>query len=107
VQIRKIDTDCKQDVEQYVRFPFWLYRGSRQWVPPLLSDSRFGLNRRKNPSYRHSEADFFVAESGKDTLGRIMVVHNRNHNAYRGEKTAFFNLFESVDDKEADLPASD
>ena len=98
MQLRQIDTERKQDVERFVQFPFKLYRRCPQWVPPLLEDARATLDRRKNPSYKHSTADFFIVENGKEVLGRMMVVHNRNHNAYRGEKTAFFNSFECVED---------
>lgn len=100
MRIRKIDTQHKRDVKQFVGFPFELYRGDPLWVPPLLSSARQILNRHKHPFYRHSTADFFVAESQGQTVGRIAAMQNRRYNAHRGSQAAFFGYFEAVDDVE-------
>jgi len=100
MKVRKIDTENPDDVERFVRFPFQLYRGSRLWVPPLLSDARKVLNRQRHPTYQHASADFFLAEHDGQTLGRIGVIHNRKHNEYRKVKAAFFGYFEVVEDLE-------
>jgi hypothetical protein len=89
MQIRKINTEQKRDVQQYVDFPFRLYRDCPQWVPSLVSSVEQTLNRRKHPFYRHSTASFFVAESEGQTLGRIAVLGNRNYNSYRQTNVAF------------------
>jgi hypothetical protein len=67
-------------------------------VPPVLPEIRLILNRDKHPFYRHSSADFFVVESGGQTLGRIAVMDNRNYNEYHGRKDSFFYFFECVED---------
>lgn len=98
MRIRKLDTKRAQDVRQFIHFPFELYRGNPKWVPPLISDMKFVLNRDKHPFYRHSTADFFTAESKGQTLGRIAVVDNQNYNRYNHSKAAFFYYFEVVED---------
>ena len=98
MQVRRIDTERKRDVQQFVGFPFRLYEDCSQWVPPLVSGVKHALNRRKHPFYRHSTADFLVAEGEGQTLGRIAVMHNRNYNAYRKTHVAFFGYFEVVED---------
>ncbi len=98
--IRKIDTSQAQDVRQFINFPFELYGDCPQWVPPLVPDMKLALNRDRYPFYRHSEADFFVAEEGDRTLGRITAIHNRRYNEYHGCRTAFFYYFEVVQDFE-------
>ncbi len=98
MQIRKLDTERPRDVRQFIRFPFDLYRDDPNWVPPLIADMEFTMNRAKHPFYRHSTADFFVAESEGQTLGRIAVADNRNYNRYKGSKVAFFYFFEAVED---------
>ena len=96
MQLHKIDPSSRRDTNRFFKFPFRLYRNIPQWVPPIASEkeSLFG----GHPFYEHSVADFFVVESERDVLGRIGVMHNRNHNAYRKCKTAFFGFFECVDD---------
>jgi GNAT superfamily N-acetyltransferase len=101
MQVRQLDLDNRQDVEQFVQFPFALYRGDPYWVPPLRSEMRTIMNRGKHPFYQHSEADFFVVEAGGQTLGRIAALENRNFNDFRGQKAAFFGYFEIVEDPEA------
>jgi hypothetical protein len=58
------------------------------------------LNRNKHPFYHHSPAEFFVAESEGQTLGRIAVMDNRNYNKYHGRRDSFFYYFEVVEDVE-------
>lgn len=100
MQIRRIDTEQKRDVKQFVAFPFELYRDCALWVPPLVSSVKNELNRRKHPFYHYSTAGFFVAESEGQTVGRIAVMHNRNYNEYRKAKAAFFGYFEVAEDIE-------
>jgi GNAT superfamily N-acetyltransferase len=97
MRVRKIDTSRAQDVRQFVDFPFKLYRDSPQWVPPLVPDMKLALNRDEYPFYYHSTADFFVAEEGDRTLGRIAAIHNRRYNEYHRSNTAFFYFFDAID----------
>ena len=93
MRIRKVDTEKQADIRQFIHFPFDLYKNCSQWVPPLASEMRLVLNRKKHPFYQHSDADFFIMESEREVLGRIAVLHNRNYCQFRNEKTAFFLLF--------------
>lgn len=99
LRVRAIDSRYRRDVERFIQFTFDLYRENPKWVPPLVSDMRFLLNRRKHPFYIHSDAVFFVAEEGDRVLGRLAVLDNRRYNDFQGSSTAFFNLFESIDDE--------
>ena len=101
MHIRKLDPDNRRDARRFVRFPFALYRDSPYWVPPLLSDSYAQLDRSKHPFYAHSEAAFFLAESEGETLGRVAILNHRRFNAFRGQKAAFFTLFDAVNDPAA------
>ncbi len=98
--IHLIDTSDRSDVERFVRFPFHLYRSSRQWVPPILSSARGRLYRKRHPAYRTCDADFFIALQGEEIVGRIAVVEPRRRNAYRGQRSAFFCMFDVVEDAE-------
>lgn len=100
VIIEQIDTTSRAEVDEFIRFPFRLYKGVPQWVPPFISDVRTMLDKQKHPFYEHSEADFFIAKRGKEVVGRIAALHNRSFNKYHGTKQAQFYLFESIDDQE-------
>ena len=100
MKIRKIDTDNKSDVQRFVRFPFDLYANCPQWVPPLLSDATGMLDRQRHPFFQHSSAGFFIAESEGQVLGRLSVMDHRLYNDFHRSQTAFFGLFEAIEDRQ-------
>ncbi len=97
--IRKVDTTSKKDVNDFVLFPFSLYKDVPQWVPPIKAGIRDTLNHNKHPYYEHSDADFFLAMDGEDVVGRIAVLENKAYNRYHDKKNASFYLYESIDDQ--------
>ena len=99
MKIIEIDSQNRKQVSQFLKLPFKIYRDIPQWVPPLSTDARRMLDRRKHPFYRHSQAAFFMAvEPSGEAVGRVAVLDNLNYNAYNQEKTAFFYLFECTND---------
>ncbi|MBC8186294.1 hypothetical protein H8E88_34865 [candidate division KSB1 bacterium] len=101
MKIRKINTNNPKDINQFIQFPFELYKESAYWVPPFISDVAKTLNRNKHPFYEHSTAEFFLAENKSQTLGRLAVLDNRKFNELQKQKTAFFYYFEAVEDTSA------
>ncbi len=98
IEIRKVLT--KRDLKDFIRFPWRVYRGDPNWVPPLILDMKDRLDRRKHPFFEHADADYFLALRGGEVVGRIAAILDRNHNQAHQEKTAFFGLYESFDDDE-------
>jgi hypothetical protein len=98
MQVRKLDTSQRSDVRAFIRFPFELYRDCPQWVPPLISDMRFALDRERYPFYRESDADFIVAESEGQVLARVAVLENRPYNRFHQSRAAFFYYWDTVQD---------
>ena len=99
VQIFKIDTSRARDARRFVQFPFDLYRDAKYWVPPVVSDARKQIDRRKNAYFMHSDADFFLAQQGDEVVGRIVVMENCNYNSYHNKRYGFFYLFDVIDDQ--------
>ncbi len=98
IEIRRVRT--KRDLKDFIRFPWRVYRGDPNWVPPLLLDMKDRLDPRKHPFFEHAEAVYFLALRGGEIVGRIAAILDRNHNQAHGEKTSFFGLYESLDDAE-------
>jgi len=98
MRVRPLDTSRARDVRQFINFPLALYRDCPKWVPPILPEIQLVLNRKKHPFYLHSTAEFLVAESERETLGRIAVMENRNYNRFRNVKVAFFYYMDVVND---------
>jgi hypothetical protein len=98
--IRPIDTDICRDRRRFALFPFSLYYQTPQWVPPFVSDMALLFDRNKHPFYQHSDAQFLIAESEGQVVGRLAVLHQRPYCAYHKENIAFFYYFECIDDQE-------
>jgi GNAT superfamily N-acetyltransferase len=86
------------DLRAYLQFPYDLYRNDRWWVPPVWSEREALVDRVRNPFFQHGEAEFFLARRGGQVVGTIAVGLDRLANQYRHERSAFFGLFESIDD---------
>lgn len=98
IVIREIKS--KKDLGRFIKFPWKVYDGDPNWIPPLIIDIKTRLNPAKNPYFKHSEAKCFIAEKNGDIIGRIAATVNNNHNKTHDEKTGFFSFFECFDDQE-------
>jgi len=100
IEITKLDTGSKAQVNAFVSFQFRLYKDCPLWVPPFIGDVKTMLNRKKHPFHEHSDVDFFVARKGGEFVGRISAIENKPFNDYHDKKQAAFYLFECVDDQD-------
>ena len=101
LQIEQLDVRNKAQVNEFIRLPFRLYKDSKQWVPPFISDVKTMLDPNKHPYYDHSEADFFVAKRDGKLVARIAAMENKPFNKYHGTTKAQFYLFDAENDPEA------
>lgn len=100
ISIHKIDLKSKSEIDRFVQFPFELYAGHPQWVPPFIVDIKTMMNPAKHPFYEHSDAEFFIAEREGRVVGRIAALENKPFNQYHDSKDAEFYLFETINDQE-------
>lgn len=96
--IKTVDNDV--DKMRFIKFPWEIYKGNDNWVPPLIYDVRKNLDTVKNPFYKHSRIRLFLALDGKTIVGRIAAVVNDNHNKKYNDKVGFFGYFECINSKE-------
>ena len=99
VVVRRVTT--KTDFKTLLGFPWTLYRGDPCWVPPLVSMQRTKLDKRKNPTWKHMDGEYFIAWRGDQPVGTIAAVINHRHNEFQHEHIGSFGLFEVYDDQEA------
>src|SRR4030095_6365286 len=85
---------------KFIRLPWDIYKGDKYWVPPLIFDVRKNLDPKKNPFFKHSEVDLFLAERDGNVVGRIAAIKNDNHNNFHKDKAGFFGFFETINDQE-------
>jgi len=96
VRIEQVQT--RRDVEAFIRFPFKLYRGDPNWVPPLLSERREFLDPKRNPFFEHADVALWLARRNGEVVGTISSHIDHLHNEIHNEKIGMFGLFESVND---------
>ena len=88
----------KAGLEEFIRLPWNVYQGNRNWVPPLISEMKFLLGE-KNPFFHHAEAVYLLARRNGRTVGRIAAIVDRNHINVHQEQAGFFGFFESLPDR--------
>jgi hypothetical protein len=99
MKIAQIDTANKKQLRIFLELPFRIYKNIPQWVPPLETDARRVLDPKKHAFYKHGKAVILMALDDEGApLGRLAVLNNQNYNDYNHEHTAFFYLFECVND---------
>ncbi len=84
-------------MDRFIRFPWKVYEGNPNWVPPLLSEVKFVLSD-ANPFFRHAEAAYFLARKNGGVVGRIAALIDRSHVALHNEQAGFFGYFECLPD---------
>lgn len=99
IDVRKVSS--KADFKAFFEFPWTIYRGDPNWVPPLLSMRRELFDRQKGAAWEYMDGDLFTAWRGDQIVGTIGVVENRRHNEFHDEHIAWFGAFDVFDDQEA------
>jgi GNAT superfamily N-acetyltransferase len=78
--------------------PWRLYRDCPNWIPPLLSERKRHLDKRRNPFFEHAEAEYFLAWRGDQAVGRITAHVDHRLSEFQGNRWGQFGFFESEPD---------
>ena len=89
-----------KDEMRFIKFLWDIYRDDPNWVAPLIMDRKKLISRKKNPFYKHSDLELFLAERDGKIVGRIGAIVNHNHNKEHGDKVGFFGFFECINDQQ-------
>ena len=90
----------KSELNQFIKFPWKIYKDDRHWVPPLLMEQKTLLNKQKNPFFEAAEADYFLAYMNGETVGRIAAVKNEIHLKYHSDNSGQFGFFDCINDQQ-------
>ena len=71
----------RKQLREFVLFPFQVYRGDPNWVPPLISDRMAHFDPRHNPFYQHAAVQLFVARRNGRIVGTIAATDDEAHKA--------------------------
>jgi hypothetical protein len=92
----------KDQIKQFVKFPWKVYSKSSKWVPPLICDVKWIISENKNPFWLHARTQLFLAYDGNNNvIGRIAAIIDYNYMSFQDDKCGFFGFFECVNDVQA------
>ena len=98
IEIKAVES--KKDLNRFIKLPFQLYKHDPYWVAPLIGEQKKYFNPAKNPYYKHSEVQLFLAFKNNKVAGRITAHTNTQHNKFHNDKVGFFGFFESINDQD-------
>ncbi|MCD6112409.1 MAG: hypothetical protein J7J86_03975 [Bacteroidales bacterium] len=98
IQILKVENN--KGIKQFIDFQHELYKNDKNYVPELYIAQKKFLNKNKNPFFKHSEADLFLAYKNNKIVGRIVAIKNNNYNKHWDSNVGFFGFFDLIDDYE-------
>src|SRR5205823_8048316 len=98
IEVRPVRS--RGELMRFIRLPWRLYRNEPMWVPPLISERKKHLDRKKNPFFEHAEAEYFLAWRGGTPVGRIAAHVDHRFNEFQDNEWGLFGFFESADDPE-------
>ena len=100
VEIRELQP-TKRNLLKFVHFPIdTLYRDSKYFVPPLVTDELNTLRPDKNPAFDFCEAVYYMAYRDGKPVGRVAGIINHVCNERSGKKEARFSYIDFIDDAE-------
>ena len=100
VEIRELQP-TKRNLLKFVHFPIdTLYRDSKYFVPPLVTDELNTLRPDKNPAFDFCEAVYYMAYRDGKLVGRVAGIINHVCNERSGKKEARFSYIDFIDDAE-------
>jgi GNAT superfamily N-acetyltransferase len=89
----------KNGIMELVKFPFKLYKGDPNWVPPFIEERRDFFDPKKNPFFEHARFQLFLARRDGELVGTIGAVVNDNQNSFHEEKSGGWGFFECLNDQ--------
>jgi GNAT superfamily N-acetyltransferase len=96
IVIRQVTTRGQR--ADFVKFPWRVYKGDRNWVPPLISDQMDALDPKKSEFYKHADVALFAAYQGGKVAGTIAAFVDHQMIQREGQPEGGFGFFEVVDD---------
>ena len=96
--IKEVST--RKELDDFVNFPYQLYKGNSYFVPPLRFDEIATLRRDKNPAFDYCEARYWLALRNRKTVGRIAAIINHAFIEKWQKNYLRFGWIDFVNDKE-------
>ncbi len=91
----------KAEQIDFLKVPFEVYRGDPNWVPQLFFERNEHLSRKKNPYFKHADAQLFVLYESGNPVGRISAQVDQLHLDRYDDGTGQFGFLDCINDASA------
>jgi len=95
-----VQVKTPSELTEFINLPWKLYRNHPNWVPPLKKYVRKLLDTKTHPFWQFSDQLLLLARRGRETVGRIAGIIDRNYNQYHKTGMGVWGFFECIDDRE-------
>lgn len=92
IEIRQVSG--QDGIRQFIRFPYRLYQGSDNWVPPMDRGEMQTLDPARNPAQTDSPAMLFMAYKDSRPVGRLAAIALQGREGVEGR----FGWYDVIDD---------
>ena len=89
-----------KEYKDFVNFPFSLYKVSKYLVPPISNEELNTMDKSKNPVFKNSEAEYFLAYKDNQIVGRIAAIVNWVEVKEQNKNKVRFGWYDVIDDIE-------
>ena len=90
----------KKEIKQFVTFPFSLYKDSKYWVPPIISEEIKVFDKNTNPVLQNADAQLFLAYKDGKIVGRVAAIINWLEVGNKDSNKIRFGWMDMIDDLE-------
>lgn len=97
VTITEVKTEAQ--LKAFIELPFRLYKGDRNWVPPIKKEVALMLDTAHHPFWEHARRALYLAEKDGQVVGRVSAQVDDNYNNLWKERLGSFGFFETIDDQ--------
>jgi len=97
IEIRQVQT--KQQLRQFLTFPWKIYRDDPLWVPPILADRWKTVDPERGVWFQRGMAEFWGAYRGGMLVGTICTAIDYKANQNVDKKDCVFGFFECINDQ--------
>jgi hypothetical protein len=98
---RVIKVFTRNEFNDFVNLPSAIYKGDKNWIPPIKSEVKRILNAKKNPYFKDAELILFNCYKSTEIRARICLIINKSYCEKQKIRTAFFGFFESYNDQDS------
>lgn len=95
IEVREIKSE--KELEDFVKFPFKLYKGNKYWVPSIIKEELKSFNPNQD-IFKTVDVKYYLAYKNNEIVGRIAAIINWTEVNELKKNKARFGWLEMIDD---------